>query len=100
MEKTPEYWAALVGMVIYLGAQKLEGENVFRRWAKILSSAFITVSMSAELGERIIGGEVVAVIAVMILFTSGIDVVLGVMKDPAFIKEVIRIWLQGRSKGP
>lgn len=98
LDKDPEYWAALFGMVVYMSAQRLEGENLGRRAAKIASSASMTLAMSPSLADKIYGGEVVSVVVIMIVFTFGIDAILGVVKDATFIKEVIRIWLNGRDK--
>ena len=95
-QKPFEYWAVLVGMVLYAATRDAEREPIWRRAVKVLSSAFLTVGLTPNVAPYLQGSETMAAVAVMAFGLLALDVATALIGDRAFIRELIRSRLGGK----
>lgn len=89
-QKPFEYWAVLVGMVLYAAARDAEREPIWRRAVKVLSSAFLTVGLTPNVAPYLQGSETIAAVAVMAFGLLALDVATALIGDRAFIRDLIK----------
>lgn len=94
-EKPVEYWLAFIGAAIYVGLQKSESDAWLRRLLKLVSSAAITLGLSASFAERVGISEAWAVVILMVLGQLGLDLMTALISDRKFIKDLIKSRLGG-----
>lgn len=99
ISKPPEYWFVLAGMVIYVATRDAEKQPILIRSGKTVASALLAVGLSPELAPFIGGSESIATVVIMAVGLIALDVGVALVKDRAFIKELIRARLGGGSNG-
>lgn len=90
MNKPLEYWAALIGMMLWVAAKDAEREALWRRLLKIVASALLTIGMTPTVAPYLRGSDTAAAVALMAFGLSVLDLMTAIMADRAFIKELIR----------
>lgn len=90
MNKPFEYWAVMVGMVLYVAARHAESEAFWRRLAKTGASAGLALGGSAEVAKYLNGSETLAVVAIMAFGLLALDIGTAIIQDRDFIKELVR----------
>lgn len=90
MLKPIEYWAALVGMVIYVATRDAEQEPLSRRLLKTAASALLTIGLSPDVSARLGVSEIVAAVGVMAFGMLALDVATALIRDRDFIKDLIQ----------
>lgn len=99
LNKPLEYWAVLIGMVLYVAARHAEGEAFWRRLVKTAASALLAVGMSHEVAPYLRGSEALATVAIMAFGLLVLDIGTALVQDRAFIKDLIRKRLGGPDNG-
>lgn len=64
-QKPLEYWAVLIGMVLYAAARDAQREPLWTRAVKVAASAFLTFGLSPTVAPYLRGSETAAAVAVM-----------------------------------
>ena len=95
MHKPLEYWAVLIGMVLYAAARDAEREPIWRRAVKVVASAFLTVGLTPNVAPYVQGSETVAAVGVMAFGLLVLDVATALLGDRKFIKDLIKTRLGG-----
>lgn len=90
LNKPLEYWAVLIGMVLYAATRDAEREALWKRAVKTVASAFLTYGVSPGLAAYFDISEIVCAIAVMAFGLLALDTGTALIADRAFIKELIR----------
>jgi uncharacterized membrane protein YoaK (UPF0700 family) len=96
MNKPIEFWAVLLGMVIYVASRDAEREPVAKRVAKTLASALLTIGLSPTIAPWVRGSELLAAVAVMAFSMIVLDVATALLGDRDFIKSIIAKRLGGK----
>ena len=97
LNKPLEYWAVLIGMVLYAASRDAEKEALWRRVVKTIASAFLAVGLSPALATYLRGSETAATVAIMAFGMLTLDVTTALIGDRQFIKELIKTRLGGGS---
>jgi hypothetical protein len=97
-DKGFEYWAALIGAALYVGARDAEKAPVRRRLVKILSSGLLAYATSEALAQLTGWPEVLIAVGVMSLGQLLLDLASGVIQDRDFITGLVRTRLGGRGR--
>lgn len=98
MTKPLEYWAVLVGMVIYVATRDAETESLVRRLLKTTASGFLTIGLSPDVAAWADVSEVVAAVCLMAFGMFVLDVGTALIRDREFVKELIRARIGGGNK--
>jgi hypothetical protein len=103
MNKPPEYWAVLLGMILYAATRDAESEPLWRRGAKVLCSALLALGLSAELVRFaepwITVSESIATVAIMAVGLIVLDVLVAIVADREFIRGLIAKRLGRKTDG-
>lgn len=99
LNKPFEYWAVMVGMVLYVAARHAESEAFWRRVAKTGASAGLALGGSAEVAQYLNGSETLAVVAIMAFGLLALDIGTAIIQDREFIKELVRKRMGGGGNG-
>lgn len=100
ISKPPEYWFVLAGMVIYVATRDAERQPILIRSGKTLASALLAVGLSADLAAVLGTSDAIATVIIMAVGLIVLDVGVALVKDRAFIKELIRARLGGGNGQP
>lgn len=95
LNKPLEYWAVLIGMVLYAASRDAEKEALWRRVVKTIASAFLAVGLSPALAPYLRGSETVATVAVMAFGMMALDVATALIGDRKFVQDLIKSRLGG-----
>lgn len=98
-QKPLEYWAVLIGMVLYDAARDAPREPLLARAVKVFASAFLTFGLSPTIAPYLRGSETAAAVAVMAFGLLALDVLTALVGDRAFIKDLIKARFGGGGKG-
>lgn len=90
MQKPLEYWAVLIGMMLWVAAKDAEREALWRRLVKIAASALLTIGMTPTVAPFLRDSETAAAVALMAFGLAALDLMTALLADRAFIKELIR----------
>lgn len=60
LQKPLEYWAVLIGVVLYAASRDAEREALIKRAVKTLASAFLAVGLTPSLAPYLRGSETAA----------------------------------------
>lgn len=90
LNKPLEYWAVLVGMVLYAAARDAEREPLVKRVVKTIASAFLAVGLSPSLAPYLRNSEAWATVAIMAVGLIVLDVGTAIVSDRQFIKDLIK----------
>lgn len=95
LNKPLEYWAVLIGMVLYAASRDAEKEALWRRVVKTIASAFLAIGLSPSLAPYLRGSETAATVAIMAFGMLALDVATALIGDRQFVKDLIRSRLGG-----
>ena len=98
LNKPFEYWAVMVGMILYVAARHAETEAFWRRVAKTGASGGLAMGGSAEAATYLNGSETLAVVAIMAFGLLALDIGTALIQDRPFIMDLIRKRLGGGDK--
>ncbi len=90
LQKPLEYWAVLIGMVLYAASRDAETEAIWRRVVKTIASAFLAVGLSPSLAPYLRDSETAATVAIMAFGMLALDVATALIGDRQFIKDLIK----------
>lgn len=90
LNKPLEYWAVLIGMVLYAASRDAEKEALWRRMVKTVASAFLAVGLSPALAGYMRDSETMATVAIMAFGMMALDVATALIGDRQFIKDLIK----------
>ncbi len=90
MQKPIEYWAALIGMMLWVAAKDAEREALWRRILKIAASGLLTIGLTPTVAPFLRDSETAAAVALMAFGLSALDLMTALLADRAFIKDLIR----------
>ncbi len=99
LNKPLEYWAVLIGMILYAASRDAEKEALWRRVVKTIASAFLAVGLSPALAPYLRGSETVATVAVMAFGLMALDVATALIGDRKFVQDLIKSRFGGRNDG-
>ena len=99
LNKPLEYWAVLIGMVLYAASRDAEKEPLIKRVIKTAASAFLAVGLSPALAPYLRGSENVAAVAIMALGLLLLDAATAVISDRKFIQDLIKARIGGGGGG-
>lgn len=99
MSKPLEYWFVLAGMVIYVATRDAEKQPFLIRSGKTLASALLAIGLSPDLARSFGTSETIVTVVIMAVGLIVLDVGVALVKDRAFIKELIRARLGGTGNG-
>lgn len=99
MQKPLEYWAVLVGMVLWAAARDAEREAIWRRLVKTSASGFLAFGLTPTVAPYLRGSETAAAVAIMAFGLAALDLMTALLADRAFIKDLIRARLGARDGG-
>lgn len=89
LQKPLEYWAVLIGMVLYAAARDAQREPLWTRAVKVIASAFLTFGLTPSIAPYLRNSETAAAVGVMAFGLLALDVATALVGDRAFIKELI-----------
>jgi len=95
--KSLEYWAVIIGMILYVMSRDAEREPVARRAVKTVASAFLSYGLSPTLAPIARGSEVLAALAIMAFALVLLDTITALFADREFVKDLVRRHI---GKGP
>ena len=95
--KSLEYWAVIIGMILYVMSRDAEREPVARRAVKTVASAFLSFGLSPTLAPMARGSEVLAALAIMAFALVLLDTITALFADREFVKDLVR---RRTGKGP
>ena len=95
INKPPEFWAVIIGMVLYVATRDAETESIPRRMAKTGASAFLAYGLSPTIAPYVRGSETIAAVGIMAAGLFVLDTMTALVSDREFIKEMIRRRLGG-----
>lgn len=90
LQKPLEYWAILIGMVLYVAARHAEREAIWRRVAKTGASSALALGGSADAAGWAGVPESLAVVAIMAFGLLALDVGTALVQDRDFIRAMIQ----------
>ena len=90
LNKPLEYWAVLIGMVLYAASRDAEKEPLIKRVVKVAASAFLAVGLSPSLAPYLRGSETAAAVAIMAFGLLILDVGTAIIGDRKFIQDLIK----------
>lgn len=93
--KPYEYWAVLIGMVLYAATRDAEREPWLKRFGKVAASGFLAFGLTPAISPYLQGSETAAAVAVMAFGIIILDVGTALISDRKFIKDLIRTRLGG-----
>lgn len=93
-----QYWAGLLGAVIYAATKSAENEPLLRRSAKIGASALLAYGLTSTVAAYLWHNEVLAAIAVMVFGQMILDLGTAILLDKK-INEAIKQRLRDRVSG-
>jgi hypothetical protein len=99
MNKPPEYWAVLLGMILYAATRDAERAPIWIRLLKVASSALLAVGLSPTAAPYVNGSESIATVIIMAVGLIVLDVFVAVVADREFIKSLITKRLGGKTDG-
>jgi hypothetical protein len=99
LDKPLEYWATLIGMVLYVATRDAEKEPLMRRGVKVLASALLAIGLSPTVAPYLRGSEIAAAVALMAFGTLILDVITAVISDIEFVKKLVERRLGGGGSG-
>lgn len=99
LNKPLEYWAVLIGMVLYAASRDAEKEALMRRVVKTGASAFLAFGLSPSLAPYMRDSEMVATVAVMAFGLLALDVGTAIIGDRKFIQDIIKSRFGGGNNG-
>lgn len=94
-QKPIEYWAVLIGMVLYAATQNAQRDPLWTRAVKVIASAFLTFGLTPSIAPYLHNSETAAAVGVMAFGMLALDVATSLVGDRAFIKDLIRQRLGG-----
>lgn len=94
-QKPLEYWAVLIGMVLYAASRDAESQPLAKRLVKVGASAFLALGLSPSLAPWVSGSESIATVLIMAVGLVALDVLVALVADREFIKDLIRRRLGG-----
>ena len=97
--KPLEYWAVLIGMVLYAATRDSEKDPLIKRTVKVAASAFLAVGLTPTLAPFLRGSETAAAVAVMAFGLLALDIGTALISDRQFIQDLIKSKLGGGSNG-
>lgn len=95
LNKPIEYWAVLIGMVLYAASRDAEKEALWRRVVKTVGAAFLAFGLSPSLASYLRGSETAATVAIMAFGMLALDVATALIGDRQFVKDLIKSRLGG-----
>ena len=95
--KSLEYWAVIIGMILYVMSRDAEREPVARRAVKTVASAFLSYGLSPTLAPIARGSEVLPALAIMAFALVLLDTITALFADREFVKDLVR---RRTGKGP
>lgn len=93
--KPLEYWAVLLGMVIYVGMKNADTDSLRKRIGKTGASALLAIGFAPELAVYTRNSETIAAAVIMSLGLILLDAATALIMDREFIKEMVRKKLGG-----
>lgn len=94
--KPLEYWATLVGMILYVATRAIEGDPILRRLAKLTASGFLAYGVGPSVAPFLWHSEIAALVIIMCVGQMVLNALTAVFSDPAFLKRLIRDRIFGR----
>ncbi len=95
LNKPLEYWAVLIGMVLYAASRDAEKEPLVKRVVKVAASAFLAVGLSPSFAPYLRGSETAAAVAIMAFGLLILDVGTAIIGDRKFIQDLIKSRIGG-----
>lgn len=99
LNKPLEYWAVLIGMVLYAATRDAEREPILKRAAKIGSSAALALGLSPAIAPYLRDSETFATVVIMAFGMLALDVGTALVSDRDFIRGLIQKRLGGNGGG-
>lgn len=96
LERPLEYWAALVGMAIYIASRDAEQEALSRRLIKTCASGLLAFGTAPTLAGYFNDNEIIATVIIMAVGLFALDTATALVADREFIKELVRRRMGGR----
>lgn len=97
LNKPLEYWAVLIGMVLYAASRDAEKEPLVKRLVKVAASVFLTVGLSPGIAAYFEWPETSVAVAFMALGMMALDTATALISDKKFIQDLIRARFGGGS---
>ena len=97
LSKPFEYWAVLLGMVVYVGMKNADSDSLRKRIGKTGASALLAVGFAPELATYTRDSETIATAVIMAVGLLVLDAVTALIMAREFIKELVRKKLGGGS---
>jgi hypothetical protein len=88
--KPYEYWAVLLGMVLYAATRDADREPLLKRLVKVAASGLLAFGLTPSIAPLLQGSETAAAVAVMAFGIIILDVGTALISDRKFIKELIQ----------
>ena len=89
-DKPHEYWAAFVGMLVYIFMRDRKTETLAASVGRTIASALLTLALSPTAAAYTRGNEILAAVGLMAFILIALDVGTALFSDREFVKELIR----------
>lgn len=96
-DRPPEFWAGLIAATMFV-FNKSEGRRLMKRTTEAGVSGGIGYAAAPWVAERAGGSETIAVIVVTSVGYLLLEVITSIVADRAFIKDLIKQRLGGKSQ--
>lgn len=93
VDKPLEFWAALIGMIVYVAIRDAEQEPFWKRGAKTFASALLTLGLAPTTAVYLRNSEVLAAVLLMAFGMLVLDTLTSIGSNTEFIKDVIKLWI-------
>lgn len=96
LDKTPEFWLAVLGTALYLASRNAEDAPMWLRLVKTCSAGFLALGLGPELAQWVGGKETIATVVVMTCGIFFLDIITGLLGDRDQIMKIARAYLLKR----
>ena len=90
LDKPWEYWAAILGAMLYVATRDAETESLSRRVAKTIASALLAIGLAPGTASYVGDNEIAAAVLLMAFGTLVLDILTALILDRDLIKSIVR----------
>ncbi|MCR9274405.1 MULTISPECIES: hypothetical protein [unclassified Mameliella] len=94
-DKGSEYWAAWLGVAIYMGLRNADRAPIMRRVLKLASSTLLGASLSETVSGMVGVSETLVMVFLVVGAHLVLDLMVALLSDRALIADLVRGRLGG-----
>lgn len=95
IDKGVEYWAAFLGVTIYVAMRKVEQATLRKHVAKLASSALLGGALSSPVAGMLGAPEILVMVFLVVASHLVLDLTVAILSDKGLIVDLVRGRLGG-----